>query len=845
MKKLLMALTSVILCMTMLIGAPAQLVASAADGGKKYISEVKVGMGETSDEASKELKSGGYTILTDDKGDYADLNKDAGTSSAMKKGPNQKIVYLGYKTTNDVDDAVTDLAVMNMNGGYSYQEYEKLMDDHMNTEIKPFVQRFIATLAEYRKNLEKPKDSLNYKRADYYRTLLNKFTDDDTKGQPLGDLLVNKTKFEMGDAAYNALSDSEKNNHCDILTLLMQGNGEAVQLVETMLTKASDSRNTTWLERFVQTDLDTMRERVEDENPSFTPSEIDAALDKQYNDDAKRILDKWNAFTDILANYDEAVDKADEVIEDSKDDVKDAGSLNNNSSAEEVQEVVEDAYKAESNLVKGSMAAEDIVVHDYLDAVEYGDGTLLDFFERDKSEFDDKDSIRELYPIVKALTAGQIAGLDFLSIKDMFLMAITDENGFKEVKSDKISASIYQDVNREIYDRGGVALTDDALRAQASAQETEPTFELSGLGIALWSCTAVMGAAVLGSAIGWAKASSDLSKAQQALDLTKDRLSQLKDRLSQLSKLQSAQWGARDALDHYNTLKIRFVDGKFIQDKVINVEYQATLTKNLKEAEDATKKFLNESGVGSEQDLIKQKDSFNEAVKKASLKSNICKYLTAGFTVVMAILAGYSIYTTIKELIDFYCIKFAPIPKYIVERTDITAKNKKGKETMIRNQSAYYKVVPCNRTEGDSSVEKENYKILGDRNDLNGDVGQEWLALYSVKYENGTPILADSLKLKMGKAEAIEGGYEKGIHMFGSGSVFNLTHYPYCYKDPYDGTYVYFKTDTVSVKEQTAAGSLFSGGSLAIGAVAGLLVGSAFTLLLSFSIRKRRETKPV
>ncbi len=827
MKKLIMALTSVILCMTMLIGAPAQLVASAA-GGKKYISEVKVGMGETSDEASKELKSGGYTILTDDKGNYADLNKDAGTSSAMKKGPNQKIVYLGYKTTDDVNDAVTDLAVMNMNGGYSYQEYEKLMDDHMNTEIKPFVQRFIATLTEYRENLNKPKDSINYKRADYYRGLLNKFTDDDTKGKPLGDLLVNKTKFEMGDAAYNALSDSEKNNHCDIVTLLMQGNGEAVQVLETLITKASDSKKTTWLERFVQTDLDTMRERVEDENPSFTPSEIDAALDKKYNDDAKRILDKWNDFTDVLANYDEAVDKADEVIEDSKDDVKDAGSLNNNSSAEEVQEVVEDAYKAESNLVKGSMAAEDIVVHDYLDSNEYGDGTLLDFFERDKSEFDDKDSIRELYPIVKALTAGQIAGLDFLSIKDMILMAITDENGFKEVKSDKISASIYQDVNREMYDRGGVALTDDALRAQASAQETEPTFELSGLGIALWSCTAVTGVAALGSAIGWAKASSALSKAQ--------------DRLSQLSKLQSAQWGARDALNNYNSLKIRFVDGKFIQDQKINVEHQTALTKNLKEAEDATKKFLSKSGVGSEQDLIKQKDSFNEAIKKASLKSNICKYLTAGFTVITAILAGYSIYTTIKELIDFYSIKFAPIPKYIVEKTDITAKNKKGKEIMVRNQSAYYKVVTCNRTEGNSDVEKENYKILGDRNDLNGDVGQEWLALYSVKYENGMPILADSLKFKTGKG-APE-GYSEGIHAFDKGSAFNLTHKPFCYNDPYDGTYVYFKTDTVSVKEQTAAGSLFSGGSLAIGAVAGLLVGCGVTFLITRYIgkKKKRET---
>ena len=833
MKKLIMALTSVILCMTMLIGAPAQLVASAA-GGKKYISEVKVGMGETSDEASKELKSGGYTILTDDKGNYADLNKDAGTSSAMKKGPNQKIVYLGYKTTDDVNDAVTDLAVMNMNGGYSYQEYEKLMDDHMKTEIKPFVDRFIATLTEYRENLNKPKDSINYKRADYYRTLLNKLTDDDTKGKPLGNLLINKTKYELGDEAYNKLSDSEKNNHCDILTLLMQGNGEAVQLLETELTKASDSKNNTWLDRFVKNDLEAMTEKVKEEHPDFTPSEINSALDKKYNDDAKRILDKWNAFTDVLANYDEAVDKADEVIEDGKDDVKTLNDLNNDSSYEEVQEVVEDAYKVEANMVKGGIAGEDIVVKEYLEGTEYGDGTLLDFFEKDKSEFDDKDTIRELYPIVNALTAGQIAGLDFLSIKDMILMAITDEKGFKEVKPDETTASIYQDVNREIYDRGGVALTDDALRAQASAQEAENTFALSRLGGVLWTCTAFSGIAAIGSALGWLNATRDLKDATASLN------SHL-ETLKQLNTLKSAE---STAINHLNN---KGMYGKIFDlstGKLVNgltSDFEGQLASKVQQAKLATKNFLNNLGT-TERELYIHRDELNEAVKKAALKSNICKYLTAGFTVITAILAGYSIYTTIKEMIDFYKVKFAPIPKYIVERTDITAKNSKGKETMIKNQSAYYKVVPCNRTEGNSDVEKENYKILEDRNDLNGDVGQEWLALYSVKYENGTPILADSLKFKTGKG-APE-GYDIGIHMFGSGSAFNLTHKPYCYKDPYDGTYVYFKTDNVSVKEQTAAGSVFSGGSLAIGAAAGLLVGCVVTFLITRYIgkKKKRET---
>ena len=134
MKKSATIFTSMLLCLTMLIVYPTQLVASAADNsGKKYISEVKVGMGETSEQASKELIDEGYTILADDKGSYADLNKDAGTGHIAKEGPNQKIVYLGYKTTDDASDAITDLAVMNMHGGYDFEDYNKLMDTQMDT----------------------------------------------------------------------------------------------------------------------------------------------------------------------------------------------------------------------------------------------------------------------------------------------------------------------------------------------------------------------------------------------------------------------------------------------------------------------------------------------------------------------------------------------------------------------------------------------------------------------------------------------------------------------------------------------------------------------------------------
>ncbi len=117
----------------------------------------------------------------------------------------------------------------------------------------------------------------------------------------------------------------------------------------------------------------------------------------------------------------------------------------------------------------------------------------------------------------------------------------------------------------------------------------------------------------------------------------------------------------------------------------------------------------------------------------------------------------------------------------------------------------------------------------------------QWLSLYSVKYENGTPILADSLKVKLGNGDMPE-GYTNGIHRFGEKDVvFNLTSKLFCYNDPSEGTYVFFKNDTSTVKDLTAAGSSFSGGSLVLGIGAGALAGCALTLLLLKVDNKKKK----
>ena len=830
MKKMRTVIVSSLLCASMLVTAPAQTIASAAEPEENvYVSEVKVGMGETSEEAAKELLAEGYTILTKDDGKYADLNENAGSKSLLKSGPNQKIVYVGYKTTTDASDAITDLAVMNMNGGYSFEEYEILMNKQMEGQIKPFVNRFIATLTEYRENLKKPKDSANYKRADYYRKLLNKLTDDDTGGKPLGDLLINQTKYEMGDEVYNKLSDEEKKNHCDILTLLMQGNGQAVQLMETELTKAADAGDNTWIERFQKMTLDSLTESIKAENPSLTPSEINAELDKKYNDDAKKLLEKWSTFGEVIAGYDEAVDDAVEITENTVDGdalKEKAKALNEDSSEEEAVEVAVDLMNAEADMVKGGNAAENIVVKEYLEAIEYGDGTLLEFFDRDQSEINDEDTIRELYPIVEALSGGQIAGLDFLSIKDMIIMAVTDENGFKTVDVSSLEpASIYQGVNREIYEVGGVALTNDALRAKANAQDAETVPELSTLGIVMWTCTAAAGVAAASTAI----ASTVYNNMKLSLP------AELKSTVEELVK---SQLKAGDAIADAGTVYRQGAAYKYLN---FGQRGQLTVGQTLK----VNKALVAENN----QTLDKIDEVFENRTNELASKSSICKYLAAGFTIAMAVLAGFSIYTTITDLMEYYKVEFVPIPKYIVDEVDITATNDKGEKVMIQNQTAYYKAVLCNRTEGKSDTEKNNYKILGERNDLNGDVGKQWLALYAVKYENGMPILADSLKVKMGKGD-IPDGYSTGIHRFGEKGAFNLTSKYYCYNDPNDGTYVLFKNEQATVKElaetaeqnkAAATGSMFSAGSIAIGAVAGLLVGVIITLIITKSMKKKNE----
>ncbi len=754
--------------MAVLIGTlfPVQVFADTPD----YISEVKVFAG---DYAAAETE--GYTLLKN--GDNpVDLNENAGGGFGSK---GDKAVYLGYKTTKERSEAITDLALMNMKGGYSVMEYDALMETHLASQVLPFIENFKTTLKEYRTNYN-AKNGLNKAKAKYVHDALNQYIDDDT-GKPLGDLFLNETKEEMGEEAYNALSDEEKKEHADLSTIIMQANGEATLMFENLVTRAADTNANTWLERLTNVTYDDLIDQT-----GMSPTDAEKSLAKLYDDCAMTVLDKWEVFSNELASCDDML----EIIENYDDDeiqkaFDDFKGITEDMEAEEAADIVLRYGEAQAKVAEYNMASELIMIHEYLATVEYNGGTLLDFFSRSAQEAEE--SITELYPIAAVLTAGQRAGLEFLSLRELCSIALTDEQGYSEMEFTEFEqVSIYDSVDRGIYEKGGVALTNDALRKDVMAEtEKEMLSKLSVTMMLLSSLAAAGVVASVGSIIA--------SHISQAV---------------------------------YNSRANDFRIGKEIH--VSSDDFAPFEDNNYERIFDDPKlvKHIEEGGTI---------ESYGRALHaKEAAYNSVCAKLAIGLTVALIVLSAVTTYLAWNDMKAYYNVEFTPVPHYMVDEKDIVGYNAKGEKIMLKNQSAYYKAVDCNRTESD-----EMYNSLGTCADLNGDVGKQWLALYAVKNEVMEPILAGSLTAVVNSAD-IPAGYTTGIHMFGSDAAFNLNNNLYDWNNDAPSVYVYFKTDDTAA---SATGANFTVGSLALSGGAGIVFGAAFTALSMNTIKKKKESK--
>ena len=759
MKKLFKAMLAVTLAFLTVFITPVRVIAEAA-ASKTYISEVKVGIG---DDAKSDLEGEGFTVLCDEKGNPVDLNQGAG--GGMLSQGNKKVL-MGYKTTTNISEAVTDLAVMNMCGGYSVQEYDLLMKRYLGAQIAPFIDKFIVAINEYRENI-KSDDDVNRQRAEYIRKALNKFTDDDCGGKGLGDLLLNETVYEMAKPKYDRPSEAEQlekgisgvnaevrdslpaAEHCDILTLFGQADGQIMLVIYDLITRGADTADDSWIDRFTAMTYDDLLDSYD-----MTPTDAERAAALDFEDDAKMILQNWEDFRALLLSSDEAVETVNNAEMPDIDAVsKEIDKLDDNSSDEEVLKTAVDVLEMQAQTSELINATAGVTVADYLESIEYGDGTLYDFFTRSSAEM--AADITALYPMAAALSAGQRAGLEFISLREMVMLANRDAEYSDGELENLEPTSVYEGVNRELYRKGGVALTSDTLRTQAMEQQKNLADRslLSTKTIVLWAVTGAMAAGFIGSVIGWGVRASQLAKEKGTLTLFKN---------------------ATDGLQKTGKEWVK-----------VNPENSVKFWKNSDQ--------VTVDGIVYDTDAAMEiKNRSDTAVKELAAKANTAKWMSVGFAAATVILSAVSTYMTWQDLKNYYKVDFTPIPHYMVDEVSITYVNDKNEKVFKPNQAAYYEAARCFRKEGD-----KNYKALDDCADLNGEVGQQWLALYVCKDSaEMQPILADSLKVVVG-SNNIPAGYDnRGIHMFGSESAFNLNNKLYDWNQRAKSVFVYFKLDT-------------------------------------------------
>ena len=441
-------LTALILTLTFIVMVPLQTVGAAENNGK-YVSEVFVAYGKDADEAKKTLNDKGFTPVE------GNLNENGDT-----------YVMMGYKTTDEIRDSITDIAVMNMDGNFNTTEYKEVLRQR-KTQVAELLTDFMATIREYRANLKAGKA-----KATAVHNLLNKYTDDDT-GMKLGNLFNSETLQDKVGIT-KSITDENKNKLPDLLTILMQGNSSYILTIENMLSLAADTNDNTWIDRFAEKDFDDMLDELEDSRPDLnTPSKRAQYLDAEYGDIATDLSSSVPTLRSEFLDY-EATGIS--VTDATEADIKAA--FGDSDTADEEQK---------TEILKNMIDWEDTgILYEALKNYEGGNfdkGDLLDFFMEDV----DEDDVERYYPMAAAFTEGQRGGMDFVSLKDMIRYAFLDYDSWKadiEKKAkfpDDFKSSIYTGINREMFKTdGSIAKTGAAAREEnISSSETASAWEES------------------------------------------------------------------------------------------------------------------------------------------------------------------------------------------------------------------------------------------------------------------------------------------------------------------------------------------------------------------------------
>ena len=453
--KLFSKIISLIMVLATLVTAIPLTVFAEAIGGAEseiYIKSIKLVQAKTAEEAREELASIGYKFLD------ANLNEGTGEDG----------IWLGYLETTDASEALYDMKVMNMKGGFTITSVEEALKKQetafaqMVTDLNYLIEEFVMAYEEGSVPAQKAYTSLNFFRVVAGETELNE---------------ENGLGYQM---VHGGLSLSE------LTEIIMLCDSDIVDSIVKILTTGIQVRNVNWMEQLSKKgpyDSDTV-----------------------YSDDEIELKRRAEQLLVVLQFYAEAYNAMDKsgLIPDSFDDNGDPIYSDDNTSENlpaeeaEIKKLDESRYKIYK------------VVFDELAKYKYGEdgNTLKDFFVSLASE----GNAKKLYPLASILSDGEFAALSYGCFLEMAVGVTATSDDFdnydevyedltKEVKS----LYIYEGVDKALLDEDAViGFTDAASRHMASTGELE-FYEKESYGENVWEtgknvakCIGALGSAVIG-----------------------------------------------------------------------------------------------------------------------------------------------------------------------------------------------------------------------------------------------------------------------------------------------------------------------------------------------------------
>ena len=778
------------------------LSAFAADSAQgKYVSNVFIAYGKTEEDAAKWLTQNGWEPVPGDfnagKASFFDNNKlqDQNVAAVM-----------GIKRTDKADEAITDMAVMNMKGGYSLPAYESLIKEK-KAQIDEIINDLMPAIHEYRANKNSEGSEIGEKRAQTAYEMLNKYTD----GDPEGEYAVHDTGKRLGDLLATDTMQEGNESGLDLQQLMLESSGPAMLTVEMLLALGTDTAEDTWLQRASGLTGDALSENLEKYVPEAAGQDVAASAAVQY-------LNGKFADTAVLLA---------EQWEDVHEEILWFESYNDQNGLWKKDKESDDAYTkrlmAHFKALEGSDSDNGDRDHYYQISVlynkmydipyegEWGE-TLGDFLN--PAGDDAFAYVPENYlPLAAGLSEGQRACLEFVSFEAMLSLGIgtPEEVGkllpdVKKLLGDAVEMDIYAGVNRAIF-RSGVALTNEALMEQNAGRGQAFDQLWSNSGIIAW---AVNAGAILG-----------------AVTLVTGGIMTAKGYTAAYTTEEIA--GFKQSYDTARTTYYNHIHQVENGDAVIKGSIVDNYTDKMLEYENA-QKAQKVTGMGT----------------AGRWMMGIGGALMIGAAIVKGV-----------QMYQYYQRTFTPIPTMIVDESDIVTYltddngkpllDEKGdqKKNIDFKDYEYYQAVSCNRPEvgeiGDWQDGVKEYQDHGCYNvaDLNADMGQEWLALYATKSENkGYPILADSLTLQYGSGE-MPAGCSQALHLFTYTNAQDLGDTAWAFNNDKKGVYFFWNSDENAYP--ASAASAFSTGHMAMGIAIGLAVGILGATLALYPKRKREE----